>query len=92
MRGSDFTSTQTASQLWSFGLGADPLTTLHLEVSGGTRSTTDHVFGLTDRSQWTSVDGDLALDLRWFLTGSFSREQGDTGVLTQSYLGLSWRF
>jgi hypothetical protein len=92
MRGSDFTSTQTASQLWLFGLGADPLTTLHLEVAGGTRATTDHVFGLTDRSQWASVDGDLALALRWFLTGSFSRERGDTGVLTQSYLGLSWRF
>jgi len=91
-RGSDFTSTQTASQLWSFGLGADPLTALHLEVAGGTRATTDSVFGLTDRSQWTSVDGDLALDLRWFLTGSFSQEHGDSGVLTQSYLGLSWRF
>ncbi|MFI5370265.1 MAG: hypothetical protein ACHQ52_01815 [Candidatus Eisenbacteria bacterium] len=91
-RGSSYSSDATGSQLWTFGLGADPLTTLHIEVAGGTRATTDHLFGLTDRAQWTSVDGDLALFLRWFLTGSFSRERGDTGDLTQSYLGLSWRF
>lgn len=91
-RGSDYSSERTSSRLWSFGAGADLAPTAHLELSGGSRSTEDHRFDLTDRSQWLGLDADVGLFLRWYLVGSFSRERRDTGDLTQSYLGLSWRF
>ena len=91
-RGSDYTSDHNDNQLWSFGLGANPLPTFHAELSAGTRVTSDRLFDLTARSQWLSLDGDYALLLRWYLVGSFEREHGDDGSLSQSYLGLSWRF
>ena len=91
-RYSIYRSDPTESQLLTLSFGLDPIPGTHVETSGGTRTTTDRASGIEERIEWQSVDFDLALARRWYVNGSYERDQGGVDRTTQAYTGLSWRF
>jgi len=82
----------TTSNLVSVGLGADPMTGMHLELSGGARNTREQVTGLEEHAVWESADVDLAIGAIWYLSLSYERTHGDAATTHQEYAGLSWTF
>lgn len=83
---------ETASDLVAAGLGLDPLPALHLELEGGTRSTSDQLSGLEDRELWESAAVDWSLGWRLLLTASVEHGHGDLENRFEELVGLSWRF
>ncbi|MGH7740458.1 MAG: hypothetical protein ACRENS_00385 [Candidatus Eiseniibacteriota bacterium] len=95
MRGrySEYNSTTLISRLTSFGASVDPIGYMHLEGSGGTRSSINS--GFTSASEnvvWYSADLDLTLARRWYVNANLEHDKGTVSDITQEYVGLSWRF
>jgi hypothetical protein len=76
----------------AFGLGLDPLGGSHLEIGGGTRTTTDVQARTDDRAVWTNTDLDLSFMRRMLFSISWEHTVGETEHVDQEYAGLSVRF
>lgn len=95
MRGrySEYSSVTLISRLTSFGASVDPVGSVHLEGSGGTRASINT--GVTSASEmvrWYGADLDLTLARRWYVNANIEHDQGSVSNITQEYVGLSWRF
>ncbi len=91
-RYSRFTGGGQENSLASFGAGLDPLGRVHLEMTGGQRTTRDALAGAGERSQWLGADLDVMLPGRAYANASFENDTGGLGASRQAYFGLSWRF
>jgi hypothetical protein len=92
-RYSEYNSSTLISRLTSFGASVDPVGSVHLEGSGGTRSSINT--GFTSASEnvvWFSGDLDLTLARRWYVNANIEQDRGTVSNITQEYVGLSWRF
>lgn len=92
-RYSQYNSSTLLSRLTSFGASVDPVGSVHVEGSGGTRSSINSgVVTATENVLWTSADLDLTLARRWYLNANIEHDRGTVSNITQEYVGLSWRF
>jgi hypothetical protein len=90
---SQFNGPSVTSKITSGGLGLDPTSLSHVEISGGVRGTRTAPSTTFDNQNWQSIDVDLALGRRWYMNGGFERDYGGTGGDTKQVQGgLSWRF
>ncbi len=87
-----YDSDPSRSSLWTMSLSAQPVSVLNVGVDAGRRVTQSFEAGLTETVTWYGADGDLLIARRWFLNGSFERDQGGTNDLFQATAALSWRF
>ena len=92
-RYSQYNSSTLLSRLTSFGASVDPVGSVHVEGSGGTRSSINNGFtSATENVVWMSGDLDLTLARRWYLNANIEHDRGTVSNITQEYVGLSWRF
>lgn len=81
------------SSLWSAGLGIDPVSQSHVEMSFGERRTEDTFSHGNDSERWESIDLDWTLGRQWYVNGGFEQDHGGlSGTTRQAQAGLSWRF
>ena len=90
-RVSAFTSPGTESQLTSYGAGFDPLGQSHFEFNAGTRKTRDRTTGFEETERWQGIDLDLAVGGRWYVSGGWEQQKGQTGTTRQLQAGVSVR-
>lgn len=90
-RFSAFTSPGTESQLVSYGAGFDPLSQSHFEFNAGTRQTRDRLTGFEETERWQGMDLDLAVGGRWYVSGGWEQQKGQTGSTRQLQAGVSVR-
>lgn len=87
---------RTIGQLYSWRLGLDPVTVLHLDLNGGLRQEDNPTTTAFQKSQWFGVDVDASVARSWFVSFSGLRQQdpANPGTLTttQLYASVSWRF
>lgn len=91
-RFSRYSSDVSDSRLMTLAIGGTPTQALHVQLSSGSRTTTDRIAGSEESVRWKSADFDLTLPGRWFLSGSFERDRGGLDDVEQAYGSLSWRF
>jgi hypothetical protein len=91
LRVSTFESNQTRSRIQAIGLAVDPTAWSHVDVSGGTRFTSDDG-GPEERTPWQSMDLELALPGRWFLSVSTEWTHDPAGDSRQDFALLSLSF
>ena len=81
------------SRLSSFGASVDPVGSVHLEGSAGTRSSINSGFiSASENVVWYAGDLDLTLARRWYVNANLEVDRGTVSNITQEYVWLSWRF
>jgi hypothetical protein len=74
------------------GIGVRPRGQTRLELSGGSRSSTDALSGLRSRTRWEGADLDLGFAARWYLLLSAQHDHGDGYDAMQWHTSVSRMF
>lgn len=94
-RATSYTGDLTSGGLQSLSVEASPINVLHVEATGGLRSSTptsvDPGIG-TSRTSWSSFDADWDVGRSIFLMFSIYREVGSGYHSLQNFLSISYRF
>lgn len=93
LRSTRYSSGELTGWLHALRLGADPMSPLHVELTGGLRQETNPPvsFG-TRRSVWYGAEADVGIGRAWYLVAALNRDSGPDTRLDQAYLSLSYRF
>ena len=92
VRWSRFSGDRTQSQLLGVTIGLDPDRRLHAEVGSGLRNTVDRIAELEEQELWESLDLDVSLGGRMFMTMGLEHIHGTFDRRFEEELGLSWGF
>jgi hypothetical protein len=89
-RATTYRSDISHGDLQSGSVAIDPLTALHLEWTAGVRTSTDSF--ASSRTEWQSLDADLRLTRRLYLTLTGEQDRSADFRSRQAQAGLSWLF
>jgi len=91
-RSTRFTGATSRGWMHVAGIGARPWGQTRVELSGGTRSTTDVLSQIQTRTRWEGADLDLGFSSHWYLLLSVQHDHGDGYDAMQWHTGLSRMF
>jgi hypothetical protein len=91
-RFSHFAADRSASRLATGMLAFDPHAALHLELGGGSRTTSDRIAGLEEGEHWLNAEGDLNLGRRFLVGAGIERDVTADEARLEESLSLSYRF
>ena len=87
---------RTIGQLYSWRLGMDPVSLLHIDLNGGLRREDNPTTTALQKSQWLGLDVDASVARSWFVSFSGLRQSDPanpgTITTTQLYASVTWRF
>ncbi len=87
---------RTTGQLYSWRMGVDPVSLLHIDLNGGIRREDNPTTAALQKSQWLGMDVDASVARSWFVSFSGLRQKDPanpgTSTTTQLYFSVSWRF
>jgi hypothetical protein len=87
---------RTTGQLYSWRMGVDPVSLLHIDLNGGIRREDNPNTAALQKSQWLGIDVDASVARAWFVSFSGLRQKDPanpgTSTTTQLYVSVSWRF
>jgi hypothetical protein len=95
LRDTRYTGQLSSGDLQSLSAEANPFDLVHLEASGGLRTSTPTMLGMalgSSRVTWTSLDADWAMGGSVYLMLSVYRELGGGVHNAQNFLSVSYRF
>jgi hypothetical protein len=93
VRATNFTGTLSDGLLKSASLEVNPFSTLRIEVSGGTRDSSQPLDATSaTHLSWTGADADISIGRSVYLMLSTYRESRPTDHSVQSFVSLSYRF
>lgn len=93
VRATNFTGTLSDGRLKSASLEVNPFSTLRIEVSGGTRDSSQPLDATSaTHLRWTGADADISIGRSVYLMLSTYRESRPTDHSVQSFVSLSYRF
>jgi len=92
LRSTRFTGATSRGWMHVAGIGVRPWGQTRIELSGGSRSSTDVLSEIRTRMRWEGADLDLGFAARWYLLFSAQHDHGDGYDATQWHTGLSRTF
>ncbi len=95
LRDTHYTGQLSTGDLQSASLEANPFNLVHLEGTGGLRTSNATTAGMglgTTRTTWSSIDADWAMGRNVYLMLSVYREMGGAFHNSQNYVSISYRF
>ncbi len=95
VRDTHYTGQLSAGDLQSVSAEANPLGLVHLEASGGLRTSTPTALGMalgSSRVTWTSFDADWAVGRSIYMMFSVYRELGSGAHNAQNFVSIAYRF
>lgn len=95
LRDTHYTGQLSSGDLQSLAVEANPLNLVHLEGTGGIRTSRATLLGMglgSSRTTWSSIDADWGVGRNVYLMLSIYREMGGVFNNAQNFMSISYRF